>query len=1404
MALQFPTTGLVANTTTYSLGSRTWLWDGYGWQLQTPRYSITGPTGPTGSGTGGGGSGSTGPTGPTGASLTGPTGPAGSGGGGSASVTISDTGPTGPTGGNLWFDSTAAKLKIYYTDADSSQWVDVVNSQVGPTGPAGTAGSSASVPLITSIAITNSSYTVLDDTAVDTAGGYIKITGSGFASGCTVVIGSVLATSVTFVSSTEVRAQVPAQAAGSYTIYLQNSDGTLAMRVLGLNYGSMPSWSTGTSFSLTAPTISYQFAASSDSAVTYSVQAGSSLPSGLSLSSGGLMSGTVSGSGSTTYNFTLEATDAENQNTPRTFAVTITFSDLYFYLTTFATHADGPTILTDASTNNFELTVSGTPRANNNTPFGTGWSNYFNGSTDYLTLPISSSYVLTTDFTVECWIYLTTINTNNMILGSNNGSSSDYFNISAGSVNLAVSATSSPNYPSWNHTFTTNQWYHVAIVRQSGTLYCYVNGTQKTLTGGSASETRQWFISSVALLIGRYGYSTPWYFPGYISNLRINNATALYTSNFTPSTTQLTAVANTQLLICQSNRFVDTSTNAFAVTVSGSPTVQSFNPFNITNTGTNGSMYCTDTSSYGTVSMGATQAFGTGDFTVECWVYNTASAHNIVMPATSTASWAILTYGSQLYWQENGSNLGGGGYGTVVLNAWSHFAVSRASGTLKMFINGVQVYSAANTYNYSNNTTARYIGPGGGGTAGQYISNLRVINGTGLYTSAFTPPTSALTAVSNTQLLTLQNKYSHNTTQGHQDTSSNQLLVTTTGTPASGNFSPFSQTGWSNYFGSANYFTAPSNAAYAIGSSTFTFEAWVYPSAAYTTYNYIYCNAATGGFVFYVTGGALVVRTWNGTDLLSSSTIPALNTWSHVVAVRSGTTLSIFVNGVRTATGTVSTTFAQGAGTIGNDSANAAPWLGYISNLRLVVGTAVYDPTQSTLSVPTSPLTAVANTQLLTCQSNRFIDNSTNTFALTTSGSPSIQSFSPFAPAAVYSLSTNGGSVYFNGSTDYLSLPGSSTFSIATSTTPFTVEAWTYRLAAGGCIFSEFWTGSNNIAMVLSFDDGSGNTPSGNYLCLSYYTGSSWVKQAISSTTVPLNCWVHCAAVFTGSTTKIFVNGADVTASSPGTTWGITGTAGDGWYIGRRWDTSSPGVYFNGYISNFRFVNGTAVYTSAFTPPTAPVTSTTNTVLLAANGTGTALTDITSRNNMITVSTAKISTANKKYGTGSIYLNGSSDYITIPANLLNTLGSGDFTVECWIYLTSGSGSTYGQTIVGTYNATNGWVLCVNRTTASQGIVFYTAVQSNVYIDYTTAYLSAGQWYHIAVVRSGTSLKIYLNGTSVSSTTNSTNDTINNPLYIGSPAGNNNWFPGYIDDLRITRYARYTGNFTPMTSTFQDQ
>jgi hypothetical protein len=716
-------------------------------------------------------------------------------------------------------------------------------------------------------------------------------------------------------------------------------------------------------------------------------------------------------------------------------------------------------------------------------------------------------------------------------------------------------------------------------------------------------------------------------------------------------------------------------------------------------------------------------------------------------------------------------------------------------------MNGVRVLQTATSN--PDNGGPFYIGVDQGGTSmffAGYISNVRILKGTALYSgTTYTVPTSALTAITNTSLLTLQNKYSHNTTQGHQDSSTNQLLITSAGSPAAGNFSPFSQTGWSNYFnGSTDYVSAGSNSAFAFGTGAYTVEFWVYPTVAATSYGstgacLVFIDT-TGGWGIYDVGtsGLRIDTRGGGGTLIASSTHYVTNSWNHVVAVRSGTgsnLTSIFLNGTRIANGTDSANWTvTGPLLMGAIVVTGYYYTGYMSNVRVVKGTAVYDPTQTTITVPTAPLTAISGTSLLACQSNRFIDNSTNAFSLTPSGTPSVQAFSPFAPASAYSQSTVSGSIYFNGSTDYLSLASSSRFDYSLYST-FTFECWVYvtNLGSFQSLFGTSPTGSDGNTMFYIYTSGQ------------IGFGRTGVNEITSSTgIVKQSQWTHIAFTGSSGTFYIYCNGVQV--AGPSTTSVLT-SGNKTFYIG-----FSAGGYTTGYISNFRFSNNVRYSGSSYTVPSVPFTSDTNTVLLTS-GTSTALTDVSSRNNLVTVGSAKISTASKKYGTGSMYFNGSTDYMTIPFSNLHQLGSGDFSIELWIYPTSVSSTSQIVTTVRS-GATNYGFAIYRNTTSILGYLSSGNSSWDLLNGATIGTVASNNWYHVAMVRSGTNVVCYLNGTSGSTTSVSTTAVYSwtTPLVIGAAgASAYEYFSGYIDDLRITKgYARYTSNFTPMTSTFNDK
>jgi hypothetical protein len=232
--------------------------------------------------------------------------------------------------------------------------------------------------------------------------------------------------------------------------------------------------------------------------------------------------------------------------------------------------------------------------------------------------------------------------------------------------------------------------------------------------------------------------------------------------------------------------------------------------------------------------------------------------------------------------------------------------------------------------------------------------------------------------------------------------------------------------------------------------------------------------------------------------------------------------------------------------------------------------------------------------------------------------------------------------------------------------------------------------------------------------------------------------------------------------------------------------------YFNGYVSNLK-VSNSVVYSTTFTPPTTPLTAITGTSLLVST-TNPAILDNSMQNDLETVGNAAVSTSVKKYGAASMYFDGSGDYLLLQGGPNFTFGTGDFTIEMWIYVVSGLSAD----IVyydGRPTSTNGLYNIIY--TNSTGKLIYNTNSADRITGTTT--LSTGTWYHIAVCRSGTSTKLFLSGTQEGSTYTDSNSYIvgaNRPVIGGNGYTLGNApLNGYIDDLRITKYARYTATFT---------
>jgi len=639
------------------------------------------------------------------------------------------------------------------------------------------------------------------------------------------------------------------------------------------------------------------------------------------------------------------------------------------------------------------------------------------------------------------------------------------------------------------------------------------------------------------------------------------------------------------------------------------------------------------------------------------------------------------------------------------------------------------------------------------------------------------------------------------------DGSTNNFTITRNGNTTQGTFSPFSQTGWGNYFdGTGDYLSLASNTDFSFGTSAWTMEGWVYASAIDINTVFFSCGSNGAQFGTNASGYLAIAQTGINFDVNSTTSLP-LNQWNHVVAVKnSSNSASIFLNGTRIANASNTINYTSSGTAYINYNSNAVgnDFTGYLSNLRIVKGTAVYDPTLTTLTVPTAPLTAISGTSLLTCQSNRFIDTNTQAAAktITVNGNTSVVAFSPFNPSASWSAATYGGSGYFDGSGDYLSSASNTAFSLGTGS--FTIEGWVYTSSTPSD--AGFFTNGGAAAGSLGFYFLTG------YLRFDIYSGGGFA----ATTLLPLNQWVHIACVRSGNTVTLYQNGTSVGSST------ITdNNTSSLCYVGTKgWDLTKV---FNGYISNFRLVKGTAVYTGNFTPPTAPITnagstsaasypSTTNVntsfassaTSLLLNYTNAGIYDATSKNDLETVGNAQISTAiSAKWGSGSIYLDGTNSRFNFSPPNLFILGTAAFTFETWFYPVAAGGS--GTIFTCKLSGGRGFYLVW-----STGSVLRLLVNAgtNWNVDISSSALTLNTWHHIAVTRSGSTFYLLANGSLANSQGGVSGEICSTvPIVkIGSDDANGSLMTqSYLQDTRFTNgIARYTGAYTVPTAAFPTQ
>jgi len=634
------------------------------------------------------------------------------------------------------------------------------------------------------------------------------------------------------------------------------------------------------------------------------------------------------------------------------------------------------------------------------------------------------------------------------------------------------------------------------------------------------------------------------------------------------------------------------------------------------------------------------------------------------------------------------------------------------------------------------------------------------------------------------------------------DSSTNNFTITRNGTPTQGTFTPFSQTGWGGVFvGVTDALTQQTpNAVYGYGTGDFTIEFWVFPNliGAQTFVSNLTSAASVAPHIYYATAAGGSIRYFtNSVDVITGTAL-SIGSWYHIAVSRTSGSTKMFINGTQagstyTDSNNYGTSNPLGIGDYGIPLTGANNFNGYMSNVRIVKGVGVYTGTFTPPAVPLAitqsagtNISAITGTQtsILTLQSNRFNDQTAANQPLTLAGTPSIQAFSSFEPTAAYSAATNGGTVYFNGSTDYLTIPTTTALSFGVN--DFTVECWAYKATAINASIIDARINTASATPWALFVDVS-NFPY-------FYDGAAYT----STIAIALNTWNHIAVTRSSTTLKVFVNGV-VGYTNVSVTTNLDRTAGA--FIGSPSGGTPSSAIWDGYISNLRIVKGTAVYTANFTPPTAPLTTsgatsaasypnTTNVnttfpaanISLLLNDTGGSIIDLSGTSSLNTVGDARLSNSQKKYGTSSIFFNGSTSYLNMLNSLENNFGTGPFTIEFWMYPTNVAVGQ--QALIANYlNASVGFAIQIylNKLIFSIGDLDR--------ITGTTTLIS-DNWYHVAVSGASGSIKMFLNGVQ-ESTTYTTACTLSSTavLSIGR-IGSGSYYNGYLDDIRLTHSILY--------------
>jgi hypothetical protein len=1025
---------------------------------------------------------------------------------------------------------------------------------------------------------------------------------------------------------------------------------------------------------------------------------------------------------------------------------------------------------------------------------------FFNGTSSYLTLPANAVLAFGTgDFTVETWIYMTSYNNYSL-----------FDTIPIGGVGSRVNAmvwyiTSTGKLQVFSNgadrglsvsTIPLNQWNHIALTRSGTTWRYYINGIRDSEYSYSVTLSL-----ATGCVIGRLGDGASYFLNGYLDNFRVTKGVARYSADFIPAAPfregvndQNWSSVSTLLRmdgLSGSTTFTDSSTNALTVTSVGGAQI---------------------------VNSALTQTIAEND---QCLRWNSTNSSWV---PTENISWPVP------------ASTNAPGKAGQISKDFEYLYVCIATNTWRR--------TPYSTWNYTllrspSITTASFTYPPAAGVADEFFNNTTLL-------VHFDNADGSNSFVDNSQ-------YGFDGTQSAQSA----VFISTSQSKFGGASAYFNGVEDQGVFGNGTFVTFPASSIHHFSTGNFTIEAWIRPTLVNaqgpSTYAIVsQSNASTTENVFsFYAGTSSLQFAWGfnsgGGTQGSASGAFAFSTagvWYHVAAVRNGNVLRLFVNGTQVGTDTSITTDFCPATTAPMRIGAMTPFtslgtfrnvfLGWIDEVRITKGVARYWTafTPRAFAFPPAP-TAVpaesstdpyfANVGLLLHMdgsngSTTFTDSSPNALTVTPSGNAQI---------STAQSKFGGSSGLFDGTGDFLSPAITSALTFGTG--DFTVEAWV-RITASTLAFPQILTMNyGSTSLTIRYADSASPYVHRLQVTLDSATAANTYYANISQSTY-LNTWVHIAFTRSSNVCRLFINGnRQYLSVGTGSAFfqfvSFTSTANV-----TNLTNVTIGTNFQGNIDDLRITRGVARYVGDFVPRTTafpdvsdPVVTDPNfsnvSLLLRANGTNGSTTFVDSSLNNLTITpfgNAQISTTRNKFGGSSAFFDGTGDYLSTGTPSGFAFGTGDFTVEAWVYVTSNTSGA-----VPYVYANNATIFSINY--GGSGFVFRygdagfgyrlqasfnVGTLSDIYsVDIAQA-LYLNTWVHVAFTRSSGTCRIFVNGSqeniasgsSTSFVSPSFNSTVDVTGLTSSAIGIN--FLGYIDDLRITKgVARYVSDFVRPTATF---